>query len=468
MRPKTLLALFLLVAALGAFIWFVERDLPGTDERAQLEKRVVAVEPEEITELIIERPGARAHLVRPAADAAPAAGSEAGADEDDPARVKREWRLLEPHDTRADTAAADRLASSLSTLEKQRTLDDADPEAVGLDQPRATVTVKTADSETTLRVGAEIPASSNMIVAAGDQTFVVADSIWSTLATEPGEWRSRELFPLHRGAVESVELSTPEASVELVRRDDRFWIAAPLEDLADAERVDQLLDAMFRVEVAQFFDPPEIPAEDTGLAPAPGRLSVALTGREQPIVVELGAPLAEDADQRYARIDGQLVSIGDDLDEAIERAPADWQATGWTALEVYEIDSLRVVDVVGELLLERAGADWARNGVKISYGPVSDFLYALTGAAGDRVLARDEAQGLGADLDRPRLTIELAGSESEESLALYDSGSGAIAGRADRRFLLALASGTVDDLLLKLQAIRDQEPLTDEVAEEEG
>ncbi len=464
MRPKTLLVLFLLVAGLGAFIWFVERDLPGSDERARLGKRVLAVEPEEITELIIERPGARAHLSRPAA------GDARESETDDPALVKRQWRLLEPYDARADTAAADRLANSLSNLEKERTLEDVDPGAVGLDAPRATVTVKTADSETTLRVGAEIPASSNMVVATGAGTFVVADSVWSTLETEPGEWRSRELFPLHRGAVESVELSSAADTVKLVRRNDRFWLEAPLEDLAEAERVDELLDAMFRVEVESFFDQPESTAGEMGLEPAAGRLSVAFTGRERPVVLELGAPLADDAGQRYARIDGQLVTIGDDLDEAIEGTGADWQATGWTALEVYEIDSLRVVDQAGELLLERAGADWSRDGVKIAYSPVSDFLYALTGAAGERVIARDQAEReLGADLEEPRLELTLKGSEVEESLALYDGGSGAVAGREDRRYVVALSSGTVEDLLVKLQAIRDQEPLAaDGEADEEG
>lgn len=462
MRPKTLLVLLVLVAGLGSFIWFFERDLPGSDERAQLEKRVLAVEAEEITELIIERAGAVARLSRPAAT------DDDADDVEDPSRVARSWRLLEPHDARADGGNADRLVEALATLEKVRTLDDFDPRAVGLDAPRATVTVRADGSESTLKVGAEIPASSNMVVQTGAGTFVVADSIWAMVSTEPGDWRSRELFPLHRGAVEKLELLAAGEPLTLAQRDETFWLEAPFEDLADSERLDQLLDSMFGVEVAAFLDQPELGDEEMGLAPPAATLTATFTGREQPVVLELGAAAAAGAEERYARIDGQTVRIGNDLDEAIAGEPADWQATSWTSLEVFEIDSFRAVDGDGELLLERAGADWSRAGVKIGYSPVSDFLYALTGVAAERVLPRDEARALGADLERPDLELTLKGSQAEESLALYDAEGLALAGRADRGYLLALSAGTVDDLRLKLQAVRDEEPLADEDEKQEG
>ena len=42
MKPKTLLVLTVLVAILAAFIFFFEKDLPSTDERAEMEKKVLA------------------------------------------------------------------------------------------------------------------------------------------------------------------------------------------------------------------------------------------------------------------------------------------------------------------------------------------------------------------------------------------------------------------------------------------
>ncbi len=461
MRPKTLLVLFLLVAGLGAFIWFFERDLPGSDERAQLDKRVVALEPQQITEVVLERGKRRVRVERPPAE------EQVAAESDDPATVKRQWRLLEPYDARADTAAVDRLVESLATLEKERTLEEVDREAVGLTEPRASVTLRTADAEATLEVGSEIPASSRMVVATTAGTYVVADSIWSTLEKEPGEWRARSVFPLHRGAVESIELAGSTADeLALVRRGETFWLERPIEDLAESDRVNELLDAMFRIEVESFFDAPKLTPEEMGLAVPAGHVAVAFTGRDEPVVLELGGAVTEEGDERYARIDGQIVSIGNDLDEAIGRTAAEWQATAWTALEVYEIDSFRVVDQAGESLLERAGADWSRDGVRISYSPVSDFLYALTGAAGERVLERD---AVAEELGEPALQLTVKGSEAEEELSLYERPEGMIATREGRRYLLALSAGTVDDLRVKLQAIRDEPPVTaDDEQTEEG
>ena len=45
MKPRTVVLLALVVAALGAFIWFVERDLPSSEERAERSRKVLPVEP---------------------------------------------------------------------------------------------------------------------------------------------------------------------------------------------------------------------------------------------------------------------------------------------------------------------------------------------------------------------------------------------------------------------------------------
>ena len=55
MRPRTLAALFLVVAGLLAFIWFYERELPSSDERVELAKRVLSVEADDVRGLTLGR-----------------------------------------------------------------------------------------------------------------------------------------------------------------------------------------------------------------------------------------------------------------------------------------------------------------------------------------------------------------------------------------------------------------------------
>ena len=51
MKPRTLAILLALVVGLGAFVWFYEREQPGSEEREKLANRVLGVEREHIVSL---------------------------------------------------------------------------------------------------------------------------------------------------------------------------------------------------------------------------------------------------------------------------------------------------------------------------------------------------------------------------------------------------------------------------------
>ncbi len=56
------------------------------------------------------------------------------------------------------------------------------------------MTLVTSDGEVVLAVGAEVPASSDRIVAAGG-VYQVAGSFVDGLTKEPGDWRDKKLLP---------------------------------------------------------------------------------------------------------------------------------------------------------------------------------------------------------------------------------------------------------------------------------
>ena len=184
MRPRTLAALFVLVAGLLAFIWFFERDLPSSEERVVLEKRVLRLEAEAVQGLTLDRNGNSVRLERVA--------QAAGAEEDEAS-----WRLGDPLDALADRVAVDQLVDELIGLEKDRTLESIDPAELGLAEPRGRVTVDTDAGPVELLIGSAVPASSTMIlgVTGRDEAYVVADSLWRELEKPAGDWRSRDLGP---------------------------------------------------------------------------------------------------------------------------------------------------------------------------------------------------------------------------------------------------------------------------------
>ncbi|HVS01157.1 MAG TPA: DUF4340 domain-containing protein [Thermoanaerobaculia bacterium] len=473
MRPRSLLVLALVVAALAAFVWFYERELPTTEEREQQAKRVLpGLEQDEVRELRIEREGETVRLVR---QQAPEAGGEgdAGDGEDREGRAaapdgEPEWRLVEPLAAAADRFAVDGLVRRLVELEKERTLEGVARDEHGLDPPAARVTLVTEDGERELLVGSQVPATSERAVAVAGQDGVhtVGDTLWSDLVREPGEWRSREVFTWQRADVERVALAGGGERLVLARRDDDFWIEAPIVDLADSESVDRLLNGLVGLSVSRFLD--QAAGEDTGLEPARASVEVVLRGRKEPVRLLWGAPAGE-TEEHYARLGAQTFTATGPFAELAGREPAAWRSRALTTLPLYAIDEIEVSGEGGALGLERRGADWRRGEETILYGTVSDLLMRLTDAEATAMLSREEAAARGYDLRRPRLQLALGGEDGTQELALYAAGSeGTPATVEGRDVVLLLSEETAAGLQEAIAAVRSAEALAAEPETEVG
>ncbi len=177
MKPRTLLVLLVLVLGLGSFVWFYERKLPSSEERAEQEKKAIPFKKDEVTAVTLQSDAGTVRLERVSLPAAKQEKEKSAAGDELATEPPVEWRLVEPLKARADTAAVDGLLDALAALDKVRTLDEVKPSEVGLDRPRATVRVKTADGEKVLKIGAEIPTSATTIAAVSGGT--AARGRWS-------------------------------------------------------------------------------------------------------------------------------------------------------------------------------------------------------------------------------------------------------------------------------------------------
>jgi hypothetical protein len=468
MRPRTLLVLFLIVAGLSAFIWFYERDLPSTDERRAAEKKILDVEKDEVREIVLEVGDRVVRLERQGltfeADGEPEGAEEAA---DSKLLDSRTWRLVDPIAARADERAVNGLLDTLHGLERERSLSDFDAEAVGLKEPRARIRVVSAAGEETLLVGSEIPASSSLIVQreGSAEAAVTRRDVWTQVDKPAGDWRSKRVFTGSQSDVIRVALQNGDRRILLERRAGDFWVEAPVEDRARQQRVNELLGSLTSLEAASFVEGP-VSLEDVGLEPPLAAVEIGLRDGAPSQRLELGAAVATpaagdskeassgDASRRYARFEGQVVELGDALDEALSRDAQEWQADRWSAFDVWQVDGARLRSEGTETVLARAAGDWKRGDETIGYEPVSDFLYAVDEVASERLVPVDrEAWG------EPMLEIELSGDQKDESLAVYPALDGLHPATVDDRdFALLLDSATVDGLRTKLEAVRSAEP----------
>lgn len=521
MKPRTLLVLAVLVAGLGAFIWFVDRDLPSSEERAELGKKLFPdFETDEVTAVEIERrvePAAgdgqaaggdrggeqgRVERLRMEREPAPAGATaeeddEGAGDEDDllePA-ASRQWRIVEPAAyaaARADAAAVDRLLDAVARLETVRTVEGAEPGATGLAEPRARLKLVTPEGETEVAIGAEVPASSSVLVSVTGRPdpIVVDGAIVRELDREPGEWRDRRMVDARPAEVERLTLTVAGGAepVVLARRGERFWLESPVVDRAAADRVDRLLGELTGLAASRFVDAPAVTPAEMGLEPPEAAVEARLAGGGT-LAVEVGRPVAEGSSARWARVSrrtatgatggpgegggGQLIETQSPLAESLGTPAADWQSPELSGLELYRIDAVSATRDGETVRLERSGTDWKRGGeVRISYTPVSELLYALTDARAERLVRRDEARRQGARLDRPTLEVTLETDRGEqdapppETLALYPPAAGlgglvpATAGGRD--FVLLLPAETAEAIGEQLTRVEQAEPLAAE------
>ena len=475
MRPKTLLLLTVAALGLGAFIFFYEKDLPSTEERAELAKKVLQLEDDEVESVLIEWGDQAVRLERRSPP--PVKGSETEGSEDDAlAPVPAdEWRIVSPLDARADRGAVDGLVSSLAGLESSRSFEEFDRGELGLDDPRARVTVIAATGQSVLEVGAELPASSDMVVAVagGVRAYQVSASLFDDLTRTPGDWRDKKLFAGTRGEIQRLTLEAGAGKVLLAKRGDDYWVESPLTDRADEDQVNTLLSELTGLRAETFLDEPLLTPEGMGLEPSRAVVEVVLAGREKPFRLELGDPAGEEG-MVYGRSDSQLFEVKTRLPESLAASAADWRSKSWTGLQVFKIETARFEDAQGILEVSRDGADWKRGDDRVGYTVVSDLLYPITDAKGDQVLERDAAAVAGHDLEQASLTIALSTRDGDETslaeeLSLYPVVDGfAAATSGDRDAVLLLAEDSVSEIRDKLHALRVAEPLPDEDEKDEG
>jgi len=444
-RPRTLWILLLLVAGLGAFVWFVERDLPGSDERAERAKRVLDLEAGEVSAISWTRDGERVALSR-------AGGAE------DPT-----WSLTEPLAARADDGGVERLLDQLAGLEKRRTLESGEPGELGLDPPRAVLTVATSAGERRLEIGGAIPASDSMVVATGDGApyYVVANGLWSELARPAGEWRSRDVFPGEPDDVARFALTGEGERVAVARRGDELWLEAPRVDRADEGTVSRFLSALTGLQVEEFVDDPDPAAESFGVEPPSGIVEVV---REDGTAwkLELGAPAGGEEGGRWARAEGRVVRVADSLAEDLAREPDGWRSLAWATLAVYEIDAFEVRDADGSVSFVRVSGQWERDGEQVEFNAVSDLLYAITGTKAEALDAGAAVAG------EPVLAVTLSPGDDEQLLEVFDSGGDRFPARTSgRETTLWLGGDRVRDIRSKLAAARAAESLAAPAADAE-
>ena len=239
---KSLLVLVVVLAGLGAYVYFVESKKPQ-GEATTLGPKVFTVKADAIDEITVK---------------------SAGGDTTTLKKVGGAWQITAPVGAPADEAEVSGIVTGLTTADIVRTVDEnpGDLKPFGLAEPRVDITFKAAGSARPqqLLIGDKTATSGDLYAKLPNQNkvFLIPGSFDASFNRGTFDLRQKAVLAFERDKVDRVTVQSAGAAVELSRASGEWKIDKPFEAPADYGTVEGLIG---RVQSAQM---KSVAAQDGG------------------------------------------------------------------------------------------------------------------------------------------------------------------------------------------------------------
>jgi hypothetical protein len=220
-------AAVLVLAGLGAYVWFVERKHEPKPENERPKETIFTVDKAKAKEITLA-----------------VAGGET-------IRLLKEgsaWKVASPFTAPADGSAVDSMLTSLEKLEADEAVAEnaANLAEYGLQTPSRTITVGVEGAKAPLSVqfGAKAPDGAAVYARtpSSPKVYTVASWVEGSFDKKPFDLRDRDLLHAKRDDVRQLEITGPEGGYALARTDAGEWaFTKPLATRAGRWSVDGLL-----------------------------------------------------------------------------------------------------------------------------------------------------------------------------------------------------------------------------------
>lgn len=438
---KSVGVLALVLAALGAYIYFVERKRPVGPE-AEARPKVFDVEADKIVELMV-RSGADRTVLR---------------------KVDGEWRIVEPIEAKADQAEVSALTSSLASLENVRVVEEepSDIAQFGLDNPSVEVGFRTEGEKAMrhLRLGDRTATQGDMYASrGGKQVFLVPSYLDTSFTKSTFDLRDKSILSFARDKVDRLAIEGGSAPKTLEKSGSDWTLTAPLRAPADYGTVESLVGRLETGRMSAIVEQQAADLKRFGLdKPA---LSVTVgTGSSQATLqvgskADTGAYYARDASKPL------VFTLESSLVDELQKPANDLRNKDVFAFRPFNATALELTrgdEVVSseKTKMEDGGEVWRR--VKPSAGDLDrakadDVLSRLSNLRAEAFEAEDSAAAKA--LASPVLVVRARfGEGKEETVRFARAGSDVYAGVTNQPGALKVSSSDFDEAIKAIDALK--------------
>lgn len=178
-------------------------------------------------------------------------------------RSQNNWTFNQPFKARADAASINRLLSGIESLprlevitETQRRARGIDLKDYGLEEPRASITLRGNDRhKLTLNIGNISPFKDMLYVSLGSHSEVIGTTtnLLSVLPKNIEDWRDKRLVFGNPSTVARIEIKQAQSPLLQIIREGSDWIIQrPVVARADSAKITEFLEQFFDLRVANF------------------------------------------------------------------------------------------------------------------------------------------------------------------------------------------------------------------------
>jgi hypothetical protein len=244
---KSTIALIVVLAGLGAYIYFVTwKQDANADSTSKQEKVFVGLEPDKIEEIKVR--------------------SEKG----DTTSVKKEsgaWQMTAPVAAKADESEVSGITTSLGQIAVARVIDEnpADLKEYGLAEPRIEINFKASGDKDyrKLYIGEKSPTGADLFAKRNDEKKVFLIPAFQESSFNKGTFdlRDKTLWKFERDKVDSLDIATGGKSLAMTRATGDWKITKPVEARADFGAVEGLIGRLQTAQMKSMVSEQAAPAD---------------------------------------------------------------------------------------------------------------------------------------------------------------------------------------------------------------
>jgi len=422
MKWKTTLVLFVIAAGVFAYLFFVERNRPGTEEATRQAQNVVNFSRDQVNGVVIQN----------------------GDDTIDIRRRDDKWRLEIPIKDQADGSVVNNLLLDLENWQKDAAISAKEMEAdknkladYGLANPKLRLKLIGPDTPPEIFFGKDAALEGKMYVRFGNskETFLASQSVKKAIDKKPEDFRDRKLADLIMAQVVRVVLKTSAGEMELQKKGDHWDILKPLHTRADDQKVSDLIAQVTTARIQQFVADDRGDLHPYGLAEPHGSLTLFAqndksAGRtdssrgEQGQTLQIGGPATageKEKDQVYVRFSprGFVYTLPKKIEEILNSKPNDLRDRHLVRIDTKILDRLTIdAPGKGKTVLARKDENWtiaSRNNTPANSDEVRRIIDRLQNEQVTKFV-EDVASNLPKyGLDKPQLIVTFSSFASENT-----------------------------------------------------